>query len=88
MLVLNDLDVVDGATMRIHASQDCHCLKLSDVPDKHHTVTIQCNCALIDYINGTCHYISKFVRFILLNLDAGVACLEISGTQRRGLAQT
>jgi len=69
MVVLDWLDVVNGATMRHKSAVDCNLVEFLYVPDKHHPIRIKRHSPLINFIDVTRYHISKFRLFTLRNLD-------------------
>lgn len=86
--VIDKLDVVNGPTVGVHRPQHRHRFELCDIPHKHHSVTVEGDCAIVQSVNGSREHIRKLRCLILLYLYAAISCQQIGRAKRRWFAQT
>ena len=70
MLIIYDLDIMNGTAVGVNTPLNSDGLELRDIPHEHHPVAVQSNGTLVDIIDDTGDYIGKFIGFILLNFDS------------------
>ena len=86
--IVHYLNVMDRARVWVHASEDCDGFELSDVPHKHHSVTVKGNSSIVDIVDGARNDIGKLSCLALWYFNAPISCKKIGRTQGWRLAKT
>ena len=86
-IVGDNLDVVNGSTVRVHRSQHSDLFELCDVPHEHHPVAVQCHSPIINCVDCTGYYVRKLGCLALLDLDFAISRHQVCRTEWRRLTQ-